>query len=213
MATRRHKFDGISPSEIDIQFCDPDSHPDASDLSPKNYVVSIRGKKAVMKTWCEDAFKERGGAGAFFRYFRREKAAYERLKAHDVCEQGYVADYYGSVENVDFSDIPDFGEGAVWAIFLEYLPDLHLLSEGEYTEDRWARAEQGIEAIHKARVLYDNVFQPFICTDEGRERVVWMDFENSALFLEDVVLYRWQEDEMLQEARVVKAAGQGMVCA
>ncbi|KAK2782579.1 hypothetical protein FQN53_009712 [Emmonsiellopsis sp. PD_33] len=208
MATRRPKFDPISPREIQIERV-LGYDKDGSD-SVNTFLVLIRGEKMVMRTYANDHPVERGESTLF----RIEKDAYERLKAHGVCEKGYVPDYYGSIKKADFSDDLRPGPCDVSAIFLEYLPNLRRLDKAAHTEERWMRAEKGIDAIHEARVVRNHGRESsidqfaFVSTDEARERIVWMDFEYSSIYPEDETLCSDQELEIRMEAEYVKSIRQ-----
>ncbi|KAK2733772.1 hypothetical protein FQN55_003143 [Onygenales sp. PD_40] len=206
MATTRYKFDDISPREIEIEgVIKRNNECDSSYTSvTKTFLVLIRGEKAVMRTYPYHHWDCTG-----ISCFQREKAAYERLKAHGVCEKGYVADYYGAIENADFSDVDVWVDDSedVCAIFLEYIPNLQRLDKDLYTNDRWERAEKGIKAIHKAYILHDYEqlnHDAFISTDEARERVLWLNFSNSSVYRVDEPLDTSQQENILDETRVVK---------
>ncbi|KAK2809120.1 hypothetical protein FQN50_004174 [Emmonsiellopsis sp. PD_5] len=210
MATRRPKYNGLSPREIEIVDV---LKRDEDGCSPADtYLVSIRGEKVVMRTYVNDDPEESVPS-----YFRREKAAYERLKAHGICDKGYVADYYGSLENADFTDTDGwYDSDPVYAIFLEHLPDLRRLDEERFESgtDRWERAVDGMRAIHEARVLHDNAMIDrcaFISIDEARERVLWKNFVFSSVYPEDKPLRSNQQECIQQETATVEVIGENMV--
>ena len=69
------------------------------------------------------------------------------------------------------------------AILLEYIPNLQKLHWTKYTEKRMQNFIDGINEIHKALILHDDVHPRNMMVVEGDpERAIWIDFDRSQTF-------------------------------
>lgn len=96
--------------------------------------------------------------------YRCESHSYERLRAHGVCSQGCVSNFYGLLEDLD----PDlFGSHLVefkddntrpCAILLEYLPTAEPLNKVNSRDEFVQMGLEGLEKIHEAGVIHNDAY-------------------------------------------------------
>ncbi|PGH11811.1 hypothetical protein AJ80_06969 [Polytolypa hystricis UAMH7299] len=119
------------------------------------FLVSVLGLKCVMKV-----HHDHPGHG---RIHESEATAYRRLQAHGVTEEGYVPQFYGSIEElkprlwqphlnmfINDTELPS-------AIFIEYIPNMRQLHLDTFTKERMAKFVQAIKAITAALVMHNDL--------------------------------------------------------
>ncbi|GKZ28700.1 hypothetical protein AbraIFM66950_011766 [Aspergillus brasiliensis] len=123
--------------------------------------------------------------------YRCEAQAYRALQVQGICDRGIVPRFHGVLENLNphnfGSTLEAFksDERYPCAILIEYLHDATSFASKGVTLDMAQQAIQGLEAIHSAGVVHndlklDNVV--VTVTSEGTPRVVWPDFDVAIVF-------------------------------
>lgn len=115
---------------------------------------------------------------------RCETRAYCALKQSGICDRGYVPQFYGYTLYLNptafapYLDTFQRDVGLPSAILLEYLPHPLLMNCLTYTEERMAKAVDGIRQVHLALIEHNDSYPKNIVIVPGNpERVVWIDFD------------------------------------
>ncbi|RMJ22989.1 hypothetical protein PHISP_06129 [Aspergillus sp. HF37] len=115
---------------------------------------------------------------------RCEIRAYCALKLSGVCDGGYVPQFYGYTLRLNltaFAPYLDAFRGGVSlpsATLLEYLPNLLPMNCVTYTEERMAKAIDGIRQVHLALIKHNDPYpKNIVIVPSDPERVMWIDFD------------------------------------
>ena len=144
----------------------------------------------------------------------REATAYQRLKMAGVCDSGIVPQFYGTIKNLDAKQcMPHLhmfleDSGPPSAILLEYIPDMQALNLTNYSKKRMGNFINGIEQIHKALVLHDDIYPRNMMVVQGDpERAIWIDFDRAQTRKST----GWRKAWISDEKQLVAAIGDCMV--
>ncbi|OJD25849.1 hypothetical protein ACJ73_02785 [Blastomyces percursus] len=147
--------------------------------------VNYDGKPRVLKVFHNNG--DAGYADDGIRDLNRARCeirAYCSLKRSGVCDEGYVPQFYGYTSFLNQKafaphlDAFQHDTGLPSAILLEYLPNPLLMNCVTYTQERMAKAVNGIHQIHSALVEHNDSYPKNILIVPGDpERVVWIDFD------------------------------------
>ncbi|RAL04250.1 uncharacterized protein BO80DRAFT_348039 [Aspergillus ibericus CBS 121593] len=183
------EFDDVQPSEIAFQ------KKLFSSRFSVIFLVVVRNVTCVMKVVSQL------GPGPYYEPDDREldihvmeSTAYHRLKAAGVCDRGLVPDFFGSMRKFDPAPYQPHlkmfmeDEYPPSAIFLEYIPNLEMITIHNYTPQRMENLIRSIKEIHKAFVLHhDPKPRNMMVVKDDPERVIWLDFDRARTFDGDLV--------------------------
>ncbi|KAH7305456.1 hypothetical protein B0I35DRAFT_516291 [Stachybotrys elegans] len=170
------------------------------------FKVILRGRDSVMKVYHRRNRRPWENPEREHDVFNREVTSYRRLKQHGLCARRVVPDFYGAVTQMQLADwhqmLHSFKEDEVppCAIFIEYIPDLHMIDLTNFSEARLAKFLQILDEIHNLRILHDDTYPRNMLVARGNEgqedRVIWIDFDCAWTNLPDDERHRqWFEDE------------------
>lgn len=149
--------------------------------------------------------------------FRCEFSAYQNLSAHGVCEKGVVPRYYGHIDQLDpkqFRPHLDHFIDDLYhpkAMIFEYLPNDESMNCVNYSKERFQKAIDGIQEIHKALVHHQDVYPRNILLVPGDpERTLWIDFDVATAFSSRESMGP-EEEYILLEYEYVKDFGELLV--
>ncbi|KAJ0413121.1 hypothetical protein BJY00DRAFT_306542 [Aspergillus carlsbadensis] len=121
-----------------------------------------------------------------------EVAAYKRLQAHGLCDRAVIPKFHGSIEDLDPNlhqphlDMFLQDEYAPKAILLEYIADMEAIHWTNYTAAKRDNFIRGLEEIHAAGVIHDDVYPRNLMVVKGdAERAIWIDFDRAQTWDED----------------------------
>ncbi|PGG99091.1 hypothetical protein GX51_06431 [Blastomyces parvus] len=159
--------------------------------------------------------------------YRCEIEAYKLLSAAGICEQGFVPKIYALFDNINpltptltphlDAFLTDLHHPC--AILLVYLPNTESLNCENYTKDRIQKAILGIQAVHRARVVHNDLYPknvkivPGVTKSRSDERVLWIDFDIALNFGSAKVGARLQYDESTEiafEETLVESYGRAL---
>lgn len=144
----------------------------------------------------------------------REAKALQRLKDYGLSDKGYAPHFHGIIRKLDPKFVlPGLLDPiAVYAILLEYIPDIQQLSTKMYTREHWEKGLEILKLIHKAGMLHDDASQHnAVVAGSGDERILWLDFSMSTTFDEESGQTQWQQQQMMEKEEIVVAIGKGLV--
>lgn len=120
-----------------------------------------------------------------------ETTAYTRLRDKGLCDQGIVPRFLGSMRKFDQSLCQPYlemfldDEYPPSAIFLEYIPNMEMITLNNYTQQRMDNLIAGIREIHKTLVLHGDLKpRNMMVVKDDPERVIWIDFDRAATYEE-----------------------------
>lgn len=120
-----------------------------------------------------------------------ETTAYTRLRDKGLCDQGIVPRFLGSMRKFDQSLCQPYlemfldDEYPPSAIFLEYIPNMEMITLNNYTQQRMDNLIAGIREIHKALVLHGDLKpRNMMVMKDDPERVIWIDFDRAVTYEE-----------------------------
>lgn len=150
--------------------------------------------------------------------FRCELSAYRNLSLYGVCEKGHVPQYYGYIDRLDptqfrpYLDCFNDDLYAPEAIVLEYFPNVETLNCVNYSKQRYQKAVDGIEEIHKALVHHRDVYpKNLLLVLEDPERVLWVDFDVATTYSSKETMGLKREQYNFHEVELVKGFGELLV--
>ncbi|KAK2810895.1 hypothetical protein FQN50_002486 [Emmonsiellopsis sp. PD_5] len=118
-----------------------------------------------------------------------ESTAYRRLKETGICARGITPDFYGTLENIDpklcLPHLRRFARDDYppTAIFMEYIPNMIELHWSNYTPERMQNFIKGLDEIHKALVLHDDINpRNMMILEEDPARAIWIDFDRAQTY-------------------------------
>lgn len=138
--------------------------------------------------------------------FVRESNAYERLKAKGLCEQGVVPDFHGTISNIQPRLWPDLemfqgDEMPLNAILLEYVANMESIYLSNFASEYLQELGRILQDIHLAGILHGDPMPRNMMIsrdqDQGRVRVLWVDFDSAKTFSQDLSVKQrsWIEEE------------------
>ena len=111
-----------------------------------------------------------------------------------MCARGLVPDFFGSMRKFDPTPCQPHlkmflaDEYPPSAIFLEYIPNLEMISLQTYTPQRMQNLISAIQEINRAFVLHnDPKPRNMMVVKDDPERVVWLDFDRAKTYDEQLV--------------------------
>lgn len=120
-----------------------------------------------------------------------ESTAYTRLRDKGLCDRGIVPRFLGSMRKFDQSLCQPYlemfldDEYPPSAIFLEYIPNMEMITLNNYTQQRMDNLIAGIREIHKALVLHGDLKpRNMMVMKDDPERVIWIDFDRAVTYEE-----------------------------
>lgn len=120
-----------------------------------------------------------------------ETTAYTRLRDKGLCDRGIVPRFLGSMRKFDQSLCQPYlemfldDEYPPSAIFLEYIPNMEMITLNNYTQQRMDNLIAGIREIHKALVLHGDLKpRNMMVVKDDPERVIWIDFNRAQTYEE-----------------------------
>ncbi|KAJ9225219.1 hypothetical protein DTO027B5_6505 [Paecilomyces variotii] len=180
------ELENVTPSEIIFS-----KKLFASDFSVV-FLVTVRNQECVMKV-----HHGRGPPRYYERKDREldihvlETTAYTRLRDKGLCDQGIVPRFLGSMRKFDQSLCQPYlemfldDEYPPSAIFLEYIPNMEMITLNNYTQQRMDNLIAGIREIHKTLVLHGDLKpRNMMVVKDDPERVIWIDFDRAATYEE-----------------------------
>jgi hypothetical protein len=163
-------------------------------------------------------------------HFMIENNAYRRLRAHGLCNKGYIPMFYGAVENFDSDQICEprleffkmREQTALAGIFLEYIPGMYVGRESVgwcFSQERWAKFLEIMKAIIAARVIIPDADMRSVVLyrrekddqPEKEERIVTWDFEGTKLFPDDKILSKMDRRDLMLSYKDVVDWGKYLV--
>lgn len=120
-----------------------------------------------------------------------ESTAYTRLRDKGLCDRGIVPRFLGSMRKFDQSLCQPYlemfldDEYPPSAIFLEYIPNMEMITLNNYTQQRMDNLIAGIREIHKTLVLHGDLKpRNMMVVKDDPERVIWIDFDRAVTYEE-----------------------------
>ncbi|KAL3457957.1 hypothetical protein BJX64DRAFT_292620 [Aspergillus heterothallicus] len=122
----------------------------------------------------------------------REITAYKRLQEHGLCDRAVIPRFYGSIEDLDpnlYQPHPEMfleDEYPPKAILLEYIVDMEEIHWSNYTDAKRDNLIQGLEDIHAAGVIHDDIYPRNMMVVKGdSEKAIWIDFDSAQTWDKD----------------------------
>ena len=144
--------------------------------------------------------------------YRCELQAYRSLQAHNVCGKG-VPQFYGTLESLDPSafkqDLEDFSDDKYLpCAILEWLPDARPLSGLKWSPQVVEPLFTALDHIHQAGVIHNDSYPKniLVVPEQQRQRIVWIDFDVSILFVEGRREKMSYDDEVDLENQLIRSS-------
>lgn len=146
---------------------------------------------------------------------RCETRAYCVLKQSGICDRGYVPQFYGytlyfnSTAFAPYLDAFHRDAGLPSAILLGYLPHPLLMNCLTHTEERMAKAVDGIRQVHLALFERNDSYpKNIVIVPPGNpERVVWIDFDVAITYPDSTCIGDKERDWIVFETERVEDFG------
>lgn len=136
---------------------------------------------------------------------------------HGLADLGIIPRYYGEIKHLDVKEYQPHlrkflnDKYSPSAMFLEYIPNMEMIVWENYTEERGQAMIRGIDYIHKALVLHDDVYPKNIMVlKDDPKRVVWLDFDRAESY-DVAAVTKEQQDLMRVERKYVTEIAEALV--
>ncbi|KAE8383872.1 hypothetical protein BDV26DRAFT_250938 [Aspergillus bertholletiae] len=163
-----------------------------------------RGRDCIMKVYHSIEASHADPTDREVDIFRCESKAYTRLKAHGLCDEGYVPDFYGLIKQINPMEwsphLQEFLKDRLPpnAVLLEYVPNLQKIDLSTFSIERVHKLRQILSEIHRAGIYHGDPFPRNMMVQKSSDRVLWIDFDRAQTFSYDSITTRqrqWLEEE------------------